>query len=45
MAKTKTQKQRDYIQHLKTKDRTAYLESEWKQKKNKLEQLKKDEAA
>ena len=45
MAKTKTQTQRDYIQRLKTKDRTAYLESEWKQKKNKLEQLKKDEAA
>ena len=45
MAKTKAQKQRDYTQHLKTKDRTAYLESEQKWKKKKLEQLKKDEAA
>ena len=45
MAKTKAQKQRDYIEFLKTKDRTAYLESEQKWKKKKLEQLKKDEAA
>ena len=45
MAKTKAQKQRDYIERLKTKDRTAYLESEQKRKKEKLEQLKKDEAA
>ena len=44
MAKTKGQKQRD-IEHLKTKDRTACLESEQKRKKKKLEQLKKDEAA
>ena len=44
MAKTKAQKQRDYIERLKTKDRTAYLESERKRKKKKLE-LKKDEAA
>ena len=45
MAKTKAQKQKDYIEHLKTKDKAAYLESERKQKKKKLEQLKKDEAA
>ena len=45
MAKTKAQKQKDYIERLKTKDRTAYLESERKRKKKKLEQLKKDEAA
>ena len=43
MAKTKAQKQKDYIDPLKTKDRAAYLESEQKQQK-KLEQLKKDEA-
>ena len=45
MAKTKSQKQQNYIECLKTKDKAAYLESEWKQKKKKLEQLKKGEAA
>ena len=37
MAKTKAKKQKDYIERLKTKDRTAYLESERKWKKKKLE--------
>ena len=45
MAKTKAQKQKNYIECLKTKDRTAYLESEWKWKKKKLEELKKNEVA
>ena len=45
MAKTKAQKQKDYIECLKTKYRAADLESEPKQKKKKLEQLQKDEAA
>ena len=45
MTKTKSQKQQNYIECLKTKDKAAYLESEWKQKKKKLEQLKKVEAA
>ena len=45
MAKTKAQRQKDYIEFLKTKDRAAYLESEEKQKKKRSEQLKKDEAA
>ena len=44
MAKTKAQKQKDYIECLKTKDRAADLESEPKQKKKMLEQLRKDEA-
>ena len=43
MTNTKTQKQKNYIEYLNTKDRAAYLESERKQKK--LVQLKKDEAA
>ena len=33
MAKTKTQKQKNYIECLKTKDRAAHLESEQEQKK------------
>ena len=45
MAKTKAQKQKDYTERLKTKDRAAYLESERKQKKKKPQQLNKDEAA
>ena len=45
MAKTKAQKQKNYIECLKTKDRAAYFESEQEQKKKKLEQLKKDGAA
>ena len=45
MAKTKSQKQQNYIECLQTKDKAASLESEWKQKKKKLEQLKKVEAA
>ena len=45
MAKTKAQKQKDYIECLKTKDRAADLESDPKQKKKNLEQLRKDEAA
>ena len=45
MAKTKAQKQKNYIECLKTKDRATFLESERKQKKKKLEQIKKDKAA
>ena len=45
MAKTRAQKQKDYTERLKTKDRAANLESEQNQKKEKLQQLKKDEAA
>ena len=45
MAKTKAQKQKNYIECLKTKDIAAYFESEQEQKNKKLEQLKKDGAA
>ena len=45
MAKTRAQKQKDHTERLKTKDRAANLESEQKQKKEKLQQLKKDETA
>ena len=45
MSKTKIQKQKVNVKCLKTKDKAAYLESEQKRKKKRLEQLKKDEAA